>query len=679
MLCFIWKIAMLSVLSHNFVISFNVGRNFFTNFYTKKQIFRIQSDKKNYYLSQKYIENLQKQNMNNANNTKKETFRFKSNKKFYYLSERYIEYLQNRYTNNDDKKISNTNYLNNIEDNSLSNYYEKLLKKLNSNNCDVRDNAILNNDNLNIIDKFYESNNNQTKLQIPRVKIVLKNSNNFLSALGVQIIPDGNTLPLPDSNLFENNNNDDDDDDELNSRRRIVTNSNKKSKNFEVIQNSNISFKDIGGYDNVKNELNQCVDMLKNYKKYSKYNVRIPKGLILEGPPGTGKTLLAKSLAGEAGCAFIAVAGSDFQEKYVGVGPTRIKELFKLARNNKPCIIFIDEIDALGRKRSSDNEGSSNERDNTLNALLVELDGFKNLNGVFVVSSTNRVDLLDNALTRPGRMDKQIFIGLPDKITREAIINIHIKGKPYDETIKLTNLIEITEGLTGAQIENLLNEAMLNALRNNKTEFNFNDFNLIMNKMLAGWQPNEHEFTTDIIDRIAIHEMGHAIVGILSKHHSKMSKVVINLSSPKSPGYTVFEKSTSNIYIKEALFEHLMILLSGRIAEEIFYNISVTTGALNDFEEALKLAERMIIYYGMGSNIIYPHNSEKYKELIDNEISYLINKAYNYSRLIVIACKDLIYETSEILKKDKLLNADELNNIISKKYNHLLELKIKTE
>jgi cell division protease FtsH len=415
---------------------------------------------------------------------------------------------------------------------------------------------------------------------------------------------------------------------------------------------------------------------LKNYKKYQKYNVRIPKGLILEGPPGTGKTLLSKALAGEAGCSFIPVSGSDFQEKYVGVGPTRIKELFNLAKTNVPCIIFIDEIDAVGRKRSTDGESSSNERDSTLNALLVELDGFKNNTGIFLVSATNRIDLLDTALTRPGRIDKKIFIGLPDKITRKSIIKIHIEGKPHDSSIKINDLIDITEGLTGAQIENLLNEAMLNALRNNRQKFTYNDFDLVFNKMMVGWQPNEHIFTTDIIDHIAIHEMGHAIVGIFSKHHSKMTKVVINLSSPRSPGYTVFETSTSNIYTRESLFEHLMILLSGRIAEEIFYGVSVTTGAINDFDEALKLAEKMVVYYGMGSNVIYPNSSDKFKELIDNDVIELINKAYKYAEEILLKSKGLIKETSEILKNNKFLTADDLHKLINKKYVELNKLKI---
>ena len=512
---------------------------------------------------------------------------------------------------------------------------------------------------------------NKTEIEyLPKIRINI-HKNNFLEALGLALENDldqDNDEPQGD---FE--------EDEDTNRRIYVEREKAKSKNFEIIRNYKMNFSNVGGYENVKTELEQCVDILKNYKKYMKYNVRIPKGLILEGPPGTGKTLLAKALAGESRCNFIPVSGSDFQEKYVGVGSSRIKELFALAKKNVPCIIFIDEIDAVGRRRSSDGESSSNERDNTLNALLIELHGFKNNTGIFVVAATNRLDLLDSALTRPGRIDKKIYIGLPDTATREAILNIHIKGKPYCETLVVNDLVEVTEGLSGAQIENLLNEAMLNALRLNNTEFCYKDFDFVLNKMIAGWQPNEHEFTSDIIDHIAIHEMGHAIMGYLSKYHSKMSKVVINLSSPKSPGYTVFKSSTSTIYTREALFEHLMILLSGRIAEEVFYNVSVTTGAINDFEEALKLAQKMVVYYGMGSNVIYPNTSEKYKELIDNEVNKLINNAYNYAEIILSECKELIYETSEILKQDKILKPEKIQALIETKYNYILDLKFDFE
>jgi cell division protease FtsH len=556
-------------------------------------------------------------------------------------------------------------------------YFEEQLKRLNSKNITLQHNSILNHDRPynddgddDYDDEDFEEDDifsaNFPNQNMPSLQIHL--DSNLLESLGIKM---------------DDRHNDNDNDNEYDSgpqhnyyNRKQSTKKNAKSQNFEVITKSSFKFKDVGGYHNVKDELTQCVDILKNYEKYIKYNVRIPKGLILEGPPGTGKTLLAKALAGEADCGFIAVSGADFQEKYVGVGSSRIKEMFKLASENLPCIIFIDEIDAVGRKRSTDGESSSNERDSTLNALLVELDGFKNNTGIFLVSATNRIDLLDSALTRPGRIDKKIYIGLPDTVTRKAIIDIHINGKPHESSIKIDELVEFTEGLTGAQIENLLNEAMLNALRYSRHKFTFKDFDLVLNKMLVGWQPNEHEFTSEIIDHIAIHEMGHAIVGIFSKHHSKMTKVVINFSSPKSPGYTVFESSTSNIYTRESLFEHLMILLSGRIAEEIFYGVSVTTGALNDFEEALKLAEKMVIYYGMGTNVIYPSSSDKYKELIDNDVIELINKAYSYAEIILRKSKKLLQETSEILKKDKYLSADTIHDVINKNHKHLLDLKI---
>jgi cell division protease FtsH len=459
-------------------------------------------------------------------------------------------------------------------------------------------------------------------------------------------------------------------------RRSNPSDPDKKSDNFEVITKSSFNFSNVGGYDNIKQELDQCVDLLSNYTKYSAYNVRVPKGLIFEGPPGNGKTMLAKALAGEAKTGFIAVSGSQFQDKYVGVGSGRIRELFELAQKNLPCIIFIDEIDALGRKRSGDGETSGSERDNTLNELLVALDGFKNTSGIFVIGATNRADLLDEALLRPGRIDKRIFISNPDAKTRRAILDIHVQGKPYDESVVIEDMIETTNGFSGAQLENLLNEAMLNALRENRNKFTNIDVDLVMNKMMVGWQPNEHQFTSDIIDHIAIHELGHAVVGLLSKHHSKMTKVVINLSAPKSPAYTIFESSASSILTREALLEHLMILLSGRIAEEVVYGVSVTTGAINDFEEALKLAQRMICYYGMGKYPIYPSMSEKYKEKIDNEVSKLINDAYAYGEFLVRNSKELLIEGADILKKQKVMKAEELIELMNTKYNNVFNLKI---
>jgi cell division protease FtsH len=536
---------------------------------------------------------------------------------------------------------------------------EHYLKRLNSKNATIQTNEIIAGDvemdeYENLMMQAYNGRNNT---RISGIRIIINNS--------------GGMNPFSEDDGF-------DDDDDMRQRRRGTHDTEKKSENFEVITKSPVNFTDVGGYDNIKKELCQCVDMLKNYKKYAKYNVRIPRGLIFEGPPGNGKTLLAKALAGEAHTGFIAVSGSEFQEKYVGVGSARIRELFKLAKKNVPCIIFIDEIDALGRTRSGDGETSSSERDSTLNELLVALDGFKNNTGIFIIGATNRVDLLDPALMRPGRIDKRMYIGMPDKKAREAILNIHLKGKPYDaNSIIMPDIVEITNGLSAAQIENLVNEAMLNALRHDRTEFTSEDIDIVMNKMMVGWQPTEHQFSANMIDNIAIHEMGHAIVGMLSKHHSKMTKVIINLSAPRSPAYTIFEASTSSIFTREALFEHLMILLAGRIAEEVFFDISVTTGAINDFEEAAKLAQKMIVYYGMGKEVIYPSNSDKYKEMIDNEIVSLLNDAYGYAEFIIRNSKDLMQEGAELLKRDKLLKADTLLELINTKYKHVLTLKIK--
>jgi len=446
-----------------------------------------------------------------------------------------------------------------------------------------------------------------------------------------------------------------------------------KSENFEVLTDFETNFTNVGGYESIKKELSQCIDLLKNYTKYSRFNVRVPKGLILEGPPGNGKTLLAKALAGEACTGFIAVSGSQFQEMYVGVGSSRIRELFKLAQNNIPCIIFIDEIDAVGRSRGSEKEMSSAERDSTLNELLVALDGFKTKPGVFLIGATNRADLLDAALLRPGRIDKRIFIGNPDEDARRAILNIHSVGKPRSHNVTMDDLVELTNGFSGAQIENLLNEAMLNALRYNREEFSQVDIDTVYNKILVGWQPSDHEFTQDTLEKICIHELGHAIVGLLARNHSKVKKVIINLSSPTSPGYTLFDKPNSNIFNRDTLLEHLMILLGGRIAEELFYgHASVSTGAISDFEEALTLANKMISYYGMGEKVIYPNNSEKYKEMIDNEITKLLQEAYTYSSSIIDNAKDFIHEASMLLKEKRVLTYEQLMDIIETDYSYLL-------
>jgi len=523
-------------------------------------------------------------------------------------------------------------------------YYETYLKRLNSKNITIQTDEIMGNEDIYKVADNTAPLRNGTFAPIPGISIIITNKNSMSDPFADFY----NTETHDDPNEPE--------DDYFNQKRTRK----KKSENFEVITKSPYNFKNIGGYDSIKKELDQCVDILKNHTKYARFNVRIPKGIIFEGPPGNGKTLLAKSLAGEAGCGFIAVSGSEFQEKYVGVGASRIREMFQLAKKNIPCIIFIDEIDALGRSRGKDAEASSAERDNTLNELLVALDGFKPNTGIFVVGATNRADLLDPALIRPGRIDKRIYIGNPDEKTRREIIKIHSVGKPRSEEITDDDLVELTAGFSCAQIENILNEAMLNALRNGREVFLHEDVETVFNKMLVGWQPNEHDFTQNIIDHIAIHEMGHVVVGLLSKNHAKVKKVVINLSAPTSPGYTVFDSPKSTIFTRESLFEHLMILLAGRIAEEVFFGISVTTGAMSDFEEAFRLANKMIVYYGMGEHVLYPNGSEKYKEMIDNDIIKIIEDAYEYAKFIIQNSKEFISKGADLLKTDKTISAEQL-------------------
>ena len=431
-----------------------------------------------------------------------------------------------------------------------------------------------------------------------------------------------------------------------------------------------VTFNDVAGVEEAKEEVEEIVEFLKDPKKFSRLGGKIPKGALLIGPPGTGKTLLAKAIAGEANVPFFSISGSDFVEMFVGVGASRIRELFELAKKNKPCIIFIDEIDAVGRSRSSSDEKSNAETQSTLNELLVGMDGYKSSDGIFIIGATNRADLLDSALLRPGRIDKRVYIGNPDLKTREAILNIHLKGKPRSGKVDVDNLKELTNGLSGAQIENLLNEAMLLALRNDREIMVMEDIESILSRILVGYQSSENSYSTNMIKRIAIHEMGHAIVGILSLDHAKLVKVCLNVWSPTSPGYTIFENAEvdSNIYTKEKLLSRLMVLLSGRIAEEVFFGESITSGASKDIEEAYKLAEQMIVKFGMGSKIVYPQHSEDSKNYIDKDIEKLIESTYQEAYTIIMNCKNIIEECSNELIKNQILIPEKIYDIM-KKYN----------
>ena len=444
-----------------------------------------------------------------------------------------------------------------------------------------------------------------------------------------------------------------------------------KSKNFELVYNNDLyNFSCVGGYDMIKKELLQCSDILVNYTKYEKFNVKTPRGIILEGNPGNGKTLIAKAFSGEIDIGFIAVSGSQFQEMYVGVGPTRIRELFNLAKQNAPAIIFIDELDALGRKRQNDESNTNAERESTLNELLVQLDGFNSNKGVFLIGATNRYDLLDDALIRPGRIDKKITIGNPDRNTRKKVIEIHINGKPHETNVNIDRLVEITNGLSCAEIESLLNEAMLLALRENRFKFNNDDINIIINRILTGQQNEKHILSDNMIKQVCIHEIGHALISILIGY-KKIIKVTLNLWSPNSLGFTLFDDTQDSnvIKTKEDILKEIMVLLGGRIAEEIFYGNKITTGANDDLKRSKLLIQQMIDNFGMGSKTYFPTNSDKYKELIDEEYMFLFDKTYKKTKLLLLKYKKIISECAVVLQNENELNHLQITKLIEKNLN----------
>ena len=448
-----------------------------------------------------------------------------------------------------------------------------------------------------------------------------------------------------------------------------------KSSNFEVTLDTDFTFDNVGGYEKIKEEMLQCAEMLANMTKYEGYSVRVSKGMILEGPPGNGKTLLARGFSGSLNIPFIATSGSIFQEKYVGVGAARIRELFDLAAKNAPCIIFIDEVDALARSRRNGDDGGSSEQGNTLNELLTQIDGFKPSDGIFLICATNRVDILDSAFLRPGRMDKKIYIGNPDLKTRKKIADIHLQGKPHEPTIDSHVIADMTNGQSGAGIENILNEAMLLALRNDKVAMTLTDVNAIISRGVGGYQDSENVYSDQMLKRIAVHEVGHGISGLLQKDHPKLIDININPLSPRTPGYCRFENSEvdGNIHTREALLASLTVLLSGRMAENVFFDNTTTTGASHDLLQARTLAESMILDYNMGTQNIYSATSDKFKEIVDEEITSLLEEATQKSNAIIKEAYGVIDELSDILITERKLTRSFVENKIFRRCARLFD------
>ncbi len=420
----------------------------------------------------------------------------------------------------------------------------------------------------------------------------------------------------------------------------------------------NFNFTCVGGYNDLKKELHQILDFVFTPEKYTQYGLRLPRGILLEGPTGNGKTLIAKCLAGEAKMNFVSCSGSEFMEKYVGVGASRVRELFKFVKQNSPCILFIDEIDALGRKRGSDAEASNSERDQTLNQLLVLMDGFHGNDNTLVIAATNRLDMLDPAIIRPGRFDKIIHVANPDADTRKEIITIHSDKKPLN--VSNNQLVRITNGMNGAQIENILNEATLSAIRDNSLPVNMTHIEYTREKMLIGQTSNfKRNITESTLRRVAIHEVGHLMMAMQSLCYEKPWKITIESINPKhSLGYTIFETEEidEGFFLREYLQDKIKVLLGGRAAEDVIYGHSVSSGAFSDLEKAFAVARTMIMDYGMGKKIIYPYLSETYKKQIDEQIHFLILQMYNETKeYIETHQKELNIFVDQLLIKKTLI------------------------
>ena len=444
-----------------------------------------------------------------------------------------------------------------------------------------------------------------------------------------------------------------------------------KATLFEKGTRVNINFGDVAGLDEAKVEVMEIVDFLKNPKKYTALGGKIPKGALLVGPPGTGKTLLAKAVAGEAQVPFFSLSGSDFVEMFVGVGASRVRDLFKQAREKAPCIIFIDEIDAIGRARGKNMMMSNDERENTLNQLLVEMDGFGTDLGIIILAATNRPDVLDTALLRPGRFDRQISIDRPDLVGREAIFKVHLGPIKISETLDIHKLAEQTPGFAGADIANVCNEAALIAARKGKTAVDMSDFQDAIDRVIGGLEKRNKIISPEEKEIIAYHEAGHAICGWYLEHAYPLLKVTVVPRGTAALGYAQYTPKEQYLYNTDQLMDQICMTLGGRASEDIFFG-KISTGASNDLQQITKIAYSMITVYGMNEkvgNISYydPNQenvftkpfSEETGKMIDEEVRKLIDNAYQITKKLLTEKKgDVEKLAKELLKKEVLFKSD---------------------
>lgn len=444
-----------------------------------------------------------------------------------------------------------------------------------------------------------------------------------------------------------------------------------KATLFERGTRVNVNFNDVAGLDEAKVEVMEIVDFLKNPKKYTALGGKIPKGALLVGPPGTGKTLLAKAVAGEAQVPFFSLSGSDFVEMFVGVGASRVRDLFKQAREKAPCIIFIDEIDAIGRARGKNVMMSNDERENTLNQLLVEMDGFGTDLGIIILAATNRPDVLDSALLRPGRFDRQITIDRPDLVGREAIFKVHLVPIKVSESLDIHKLAEQTPGFAGADIANVCNEAALIAARKNKESVDMSDFQDAIDRVIGGLEKKNKIISPEEKEIIAYHEAGHAICGWYLEHAYPLLKVTIVPRGTAALGYAQYTPKEQYLYNTDQLTDQICMTLGGRAAEDIFFG-KISTGASNDLQQITKIAYSMITVYGMNEklgnisfydpaqeNYFTKPYSEETGKMIDDEVRKLIDNAYSKTKQLLTEKKsDVEKLAKELLVKEVLFKSD---------------------
>jgi len=454
-----------------------------------------------------------------------------------------------------------------------------------------------------------------------------------------------------------------------------------KSKAKLSSDKNKVTFKDVAGLKEEKEEVKELIDFLKNPKKFQKLGARIPKGVLLFGPPGTGKTLLARAVAGEANVPFYFISGSDFVELFVGVGASRVRDMFQQAKRNAPCLIFIDEIDAVGRQRGTGLGGGHDEREQTLNQLLTEMDGFGANEGIIIIAATNRPDVLDPALLRPGRFDRQVTVNLPDVRGREEILGVHAKNKILAEGITLGNLAKRTPGFSGADLENLLNEAALLAVRRNKEEITMSEIDEATDRVLMGPAKTSHKYSENDRKLVAYHEAGHAVIGLKLKSASDVQKVTI-IPRGSAGGYNMMVPSEEKLCsTKSDLLEEITGLLGGRTAEEIIFG-EITTGAHNDFEKATKIVRSMVCEYGMsdlgplqfeqqeGSVFLgrdynkSQHFSNEVANEIDMEMRKIINECHDKARKIITDNKDLLKLIADALLEYETLTKEQIDYLV---------------